>query len=89
MRIKSLQIERRPSYDSEYPNQLVGIVEFTSQSGGQTIRLSNGALSRIFGVISAEVQETARSNAAMTRRGIDDAINEPLLLETSNIQLED
>ena len=89
MQIKSLHIERRPSYDSDCPNQLVGIVEFAAQSGGQTIRLSNGALSRIFGVIAAEVQQTARDNAAQVRRGVEDAMNEPLALEATKIQLED
>lgn len=89
MQISCLTIERRPSYDSEFPNQLVGTVEFTSLTGVQTVRLSNGALSRVFGVIAAEVQQTARDNAAQVRRGVEDAMNEPLMLEATKVQLED
>ena len=89
MQITRLTVERRPSYDSEFPNQLVGTVEFTGPTGAQTVRLSNGALSRIFGVIAAEVQQTARDNAAQVRRGVEDAMNEPLALEATKIQLED
>ena len=88
MQISRLTIERRPSYDSEFPNQLVGTVEFKSPTGTQTIRLSNGALSRVFGVIAAEVQQTARDNAAQVRRGVEGAMNEPLALEAANVQLE-
>lgn len=88
MQISRLTIERRPPYDSDFPNQLVGTVEFTSSTGAQAIRLSNGALSRIFGVIAAEVQQTARDNAAQIRRGVEDAMNEPLALEATKIQLE-
>ena len=88
MQISRLTIERRPSYDSEFPNQLVGTVEFTSPTGAQTVRLSNGALSRVFGVIAAEVQQTARDNAAQVRRGVEDAMNEPLALQAANVQLE-
>ena len=89
MQISRLTIERRPSYDSEFPNQLVGTVEFTAPTGAQTIRLSNGALSRVFGVIAAEVQQTARDNAAQVRRGVEDAMNEPLALQAANVQLGD
>ena len=87
MQIKSLEINRRPSYDSDYPNQLVGMVELTSPHGEMKIVLSPGALSRIFGVIAAEVQDTARTNANATRRCMEDAMNEPLALEARNVNI--
>ena len=87
MQIKSLDISRRPSYDSDYPNQLVGTVELVGPHGAMKIVLSPGALSRIFGVIAAEVQDTARANANATRRCMEDAIHEPLALEARNIPL--
>lgn len=89
MQIKSLDISRRPSYDSEYPNQLVGTVELAGPNGAMKIVLSPGALSRIFGVIAAEVQDTARANANAVRRGVEDAMNEPLALEARNVPLGD
>lgn len=85
MQIKSLDISRRPSYDSEYPNQLVGTVELVGALGAMKIILSPGALSRIFGVIATEVQDTARANANAARRGMEDAMNEPLALEAQTI----
>jgi len=85
MQIKSLDISRRPSYDSDYPNQLVGTVELIGALGVMKIILSPGALSRIFGVIATEVQDTARANAVATRRCVEDAIHEPLALEAQTI----
>ena len=85
MQIKSLDISRRPSYDSDFLNQLVGTVELVGPNGAMKIVLSPGALSRIFGVISAEVQDTARTNANAVRRGMEDAMNEPLALEAQTI----
>ena len=87
MQIKSLDISRRPSYDSDFPNQLVGTVELVGPNGAMKIVLSPGALSRVFGVISAEVQDTARTNANAVRRGMEDAMNEPLALEAHNVPL--
>lgn len=87
MQIKSLEIARRPSYDSDFPNQLVGTVELCGPNGAMKIVLSPGALSRIFGVISAEVQDTARANAVAARRGMEDAMNEPLALAAQIIPL--
>ena len=85
MQIKSLEINRRPSYDSDFPNQLIGTVELVGRNGAMKIVLSPGALSRIFGVIAAEVQDTARTNANAVRRGMEDAMNEPLALEAQTI----
>ena len=85
MQIKSLDIARRPSYDSDYPNQLVGTVELVGTNGAMKIVLSPGALSRVFGVIATEVQDTARANANATRRCMEDAIHEPLALEAQTI----
>lgn len=89
MQIKSLEIARRPSYDSDFPNQLVGTVELCGPNGAMKIVLSPGALSRVFGVIAAEVQDTARANAVAARRGMEDAMNEPLALAAQTIPLGD
>lgn len=87
MKVQSLTVEKRPSYDDQYPNQLVGTVTLQGDLGQQVVKLSNGALSRIFAVITAEVQETARRNAEAVTRGMQDAVDEPLLLEAQTVQL--
>jgi hypothetical protein len=88
MRVESLHIDRRPSYDLDYPNQLVGIVMLKGANGTQEIRLTNASLSRVFGVITQEVQDTARECAKLVKKGMEDALNEPLLAITSNIEAD-
>jgi hypothetical protein len=88
MKVETLKVEQRPSYDTEYPNQLVGTVTLKGDLGQQTVKLSNGALSKIFAVIANEVQETARRNADAVVRGMQDAVDEPLLLGAQNISLD-
>ncbi len=89
MKVQSLSVEKRPSYDDLYPNQLVGTVTLQGDLGQQVVKLSNGALSRIFAVISAEVQETARRNAEAVTRGMQDAVDEPLMIASQTISLDD
>ncbi len=86
MRVDSLTVERRPSYDSEYPNQLVGMVDLKGTNGSQMIKLSNESLSKIFKVIAEDVQRTALENANLTRRGIADATAEPLLAGAAQVE---
>ena len=87
MQVESLSVERRPSYDSEFPYQLVGTVSMKSITGNQTIRLSNAALSKIFNVITEEVAATAKVNAEMTTRAMADATYEPLLTGASKVEV--
>lgn len=86
MRVDSLSVERRPSYDSEFPNQLVGMVDLKGTNGSQKIKLSNESLSKIFKVIAEDVQRTAIENANLTRRGIADATAEPLLVGAAQVE---
>lgn len=88
MKVESLTVETRPSYDADYPNQLVGTVKLKGDLGEQVVKLSNAALSQIFGVIAAEVQDTARRNAEAVVRGMQDAISEPLLVGAQTITLD-
>lgn len=87
MQIENLEISRRPSYDSDFPNQLVGMVTLKGALGTNTVKLSNEALSRIFAVISAEVVETSRAASAQVKRAMSDAQSEPLLALTSKVEI--
>lgn len=79
MQVESLEINRRPSYDSEFPNQLVGMVNIKSNLGSQQIRISNKGLTRIFEFIAEEVHLTAQENASRVKGAISEAMHEPLL----------
>ena len=85
MQVESIHIEKRPSYDSQFPGQLVGIVHMRCSTGEQKLVLSPGALSRMFQVIAAEVVETSKRNAEMTKRGMQDAADGALILETTKM----
>lgn len=87
MQVEGLSIERRPSYDSDFPNQLVGLVTLKSNLGSQQIRLTTKSLSRIFEVITEEVCETAKENAARTKNALVEATHEPLLAGAAKVEV--
>jgi hypothetical protein len=76
MKIQNLNIERRPTYDCDYPNMLVGIVQLSGEQGKMEVKLSNQAVSRIFALTKDDVQYTADYNARQVSRAVDDAENE-------------
>lgn len=87
MQVKSLTVERRPSYDDDFPNMLVGLVKLTGSTGTQELRLSNAALSRVFKVISDEVQSTANANAAQVTAAMGNAVAEYALMEAQRVEV--
>lgn len=87
MRITQLQISKRASYE-EMAGQMVGSVTLEGITGKQEIILSPAALSQVFAVIGAEVIERSRSNAAMTKIAVDEAVHAPLLADAATIKLE-
>jgi hypothetical protein len=81
MRFVNLKIERKEAYDSEYPNQLVGLVQLAGENGKQEVKLSSPTVSRIFELIKSDCQRVANQNAAETGEAIEEAAAEPLLLD--------
>lgn len=86
MQIESLEVQRRPSYDSEYPNMLVGVVKLKGHLGTQEVRLSNESLSQIFATIRDDVVKTAKKNAGETSRAMSDATAEALVQNNSKVE---
>jgi hypothetical protein len=86
MQIESLDVQRRPAYDSEYPNMLVGMVKVKGSMGTQEIRLSNESLAAIFAAIKEDVVSTAKKNAAEVTRAMTDAGAEALVLNNSKVE---
>lgn len=82
MRLHELRITRSPSYASN-PDILSGEVELVGESGKQTIKLSASSINGIMKVIRDQVEQQARENAAMTKRAINEAGQEALLLESN------
>lgn len=87
MKVERLEIARTASYETP-ANTLVGRITLKGDSGSQTITLSNGALMSIFNIIRQEVLSTARSNAEMTNRAIQDAADESPMLEMADAVID-
>lgn len=87
MKIVSLKIETQPSYAAN-AGQMVGTVSLEGPTGSQSIVLSNAALSRIFGVIGADITESTRRNALMVKAAVDDAVHGPLLAAAAQVEVE-
>ncbi len=81
MKVENLVIDRKPSYDNDYPNMLVGIVQIQGLHGKMEVKLSNKTVSQIFSLIKEDVQKTATYNANQVGDAIDEAENETPLLE--------
>ena len=87
MRITSLQVSKRASYE-EMAGQMVGHVTLEGITGKQEIVLSPATLSKVFATIGLEVIERSRSNAQMVKAAVDEAVHSPLLAEAATIKLE-
>ena len=80
MKLHSLTITRQPSYAFN-ANQLTGEVELIGETGSQKILLSATSVNQVLSVIRDQVERQARENAAMTKRAINEAGQETLLIE--------
>jgi len=87
MRITTIEGSKRPSYDDEFPNEFIVTVGLSGDTGKQDLRLSMGAISRVFEVIREDLIATAAKNAAMVTAAVDEAIHGPLLADKSTVTL--
>lgn len=88
MKVVKLEIRRQESYEKD-AGQLKGLVTLQDDMGQQSVVLSAGAMSRLFGVIAEEVSTRARLQAGQVKQALQDAQDEPLLLEADGrLQIE-
>lgn len=88
MKLVSLHVERRPSYDDDYPNQMVGTVRLEGTTGKMEVVLSNPVLAEIFTILRANVQSIASRNAAQVANAVDVVNNEQLAIEDGQLTIE-
>lgn len=81
MKVVNLVVERKPSYDSDYPNMLVGIVQIQGEHGKMEVKISNKIVSQIFSLVRDDVQRVALYNASQAASAVDEAEGEMPLLE--------
>ena len=51
MKVQNLVVERKSSYDDDYPSMLVGIVQIVGDNGKMEVKLSNSSVAKIFSII--------------------------------------
>ena len=83
MKVENLIIERKPQYDSDYPNMLVGLVQMQGDHGKMEVKLSNSIVAKIFTLIKDDVQRVADYNASQADHAIEQAGSEGLLEDLS------
>lgn len=83
MKVENLIIERKPQYDSDYPNMLVGLVQMHGEHGKMEVKLSNSIVAKIFALIKSDVQRVADYNSSQADHAIEQASSEGLLEDLS------
>lgn len=81
MRVASLNIEKRESYVSEYPNEIVGIVQIVGSTGKMEVKLSSKTVSAIFNLVKEDVQRVANYNAQQASEAVEEASNQLTIVE--------
>ena len=87
MKFINLIIERKPSYDAYFPNELVGLVQLAGDRGKQEIRLSNDTIAKILEIARPDSAYQAEQNALNVSQALSTACNEnPLLNKVKEIE---
>lgn len=73
MKVKSLEIRKRENYDSEFPNEIVGIVEIQGETGRMEVRLFPKTVADIFRLCKEDVQRVAIYNASQASEACETA----------------
>ena len=87
MRVLSLEIKKRESYDSEYPNEMVGVVQITGETGKMEVRLFPKTVAEIFRLCKADVQKVANYNAAQASEACEN-VADKIELQVGNGELK-
>jgi chemotaxis protein CheY-P-specific phosphatase CheC len=85
MKVENLVIERKQSYDTDYPNMLVGLVQIKGEHGKMEVKLSSLVVGKIFALIKDDVQKVADYNSSQASDAVSEAENETPLLAKSDL----
>jgi|WetSurSiteA1Bulk_404760.scaffolds.fasta_scaffold05821_4 hypothetical protein len=87
MKIIKLEISKRENYDTEYPNEIVGIVQIAGDTGKMEVRLFPKTVAEIFRLCKDDVQNIANYNAAQASVACENAADS-LELQITNGELK-
>lgn len=87
MKVLSLEIKKRESYDSEYPNEIVGVVQITGETGKMEVRLFPKTVAAIFRLCKDDVQKVANYNASQASVACEN-VTDSIELQLENNELK-
>jgi hypothetical protein len=87
MKVISLKINKRENYDSEYPNEIVGVVQISGETGKMEVRLSPKTVGDIFRLCRQDVDKVAKYNATQAATACDTAADN-MDLQIANQELK-
>ena len=79
MKIIALEIKKRQPYDSEYPSEMVGVVQIAGSTGKMEVRLSPKTVAEIFRMCRSDIQKIADYNATQASAACDTAADTMML----------
>ena len=82
MQVVALEIKKRESYDSQYPNEIVGVVQIIGETGKMEVRLHPSTVVQMFRLCKADVQRVAKYNASQASDACDN------IASTMELQIE-
>ena len=87
MKVVSLEIKKRESYDSEYPNEIVGVVKIIGETGSMEVRLFPKTVAEIFRMCKKDVKKVANYNAQQSSIACENAADHiDLQIENSELK---
>jgi len=82
MKVIALEIRKRESFDNQYPNEIVGIVQITGETGKMEVRLRPKTVADILRMCKEDVQMVANYNASQASTACENAA------DTISLQIE-
>ena len=83
MKVLALEIKKRENYDSEYPNEIVGVVQIVGSTGKMEVKLSPKTVAEIFRLCRGDVERVAIYNASQAALACD-TVSENIILQIEN-----
>jgi hypothetical protein len=73
MKFVALEINKRANYDHEYPNEIVGVVQMSGETGKLEVRLCPRTVAEIIRLCKTDVQRVADYNSSQATLACENA----------------
>jgi hypothetical protein len=86
MKFISLDISKRPPYDQQYANEIVGIVTFSGSTGKVEVRLASNIVAQIIRICKHNATVCSANNATLVGAACDEVCD---LITLDDLALQD